>query len=187
MASLHVACGVNDWQCKNEVPRILINNNYDIDTDSYYKKRKCDLSYCKENVTYNRKRSKSESHKSLELINDTSRNRTFSVNRTMHDKAMNVCMMPNNMQDLLLDEYRKNELNWQNDMPGNQQQEKFTDEQPILNQVPISNIFKHKYEYDNQRERLVGVKRSREKSPNVLDESNGTSAIHDVPNKVSIM
>lgn len=172
MASLHVACGIDDWQ--SEVPRLLINSNYDIDIDSYYKKRKCDIS-CKENVTCNRKRSKSESQK-LNLKH--TRSRTYSGNRTMHDKAMNVCMMPNQMQDLLLDGYRKDYIN------GSQSQEKFENEQPLLDQVPISNIFKHKYEFDNGRERLSGVKRSREKSPNVINDGNA-STNDGVPVKVS--
>lgn len=188
MASLHVACGIDDWQSnKPPVPRILLNNNYDLNADPCGKKPKCCALLCKENTLANRIRSKSESQcKWLDCkSNEFRRNRTYTYSvRSMHDKAMNVCMMPNNMQDLLLDGYQKNELNWQNGINGAGAPEKFDDQQPLLDKVPLngtfSTIFKHDYDF-NQRERLVGVKRSREKSPNIVDTTNNDG----IPKKVS--
>ena len=190
MASLHVACGIDEWQSsKPPVPRILLSNNYDLNVDQCGKRPKCCALLCKENNLTNRTRSKSESQDCRwfsSKSNEFCRNRTYTYSvRSMHDKAMNVCVMPDNMQELLLDGYQKNDLNWQKGINGAKTAaEKFDNQKPLLDQVPLngsfSTIFKHDYEF-SQRERFVGIKRSREKSPNLVDTTNNDG----VPIKVS--
>lgn len=98
----------------------------------------------------------------------------------MHDKGINVYVMPENIPELLLDTYSnsKQNLKWSDSDSGRCQS--FTPD-PLTPQIQVNdendrNGFNEDYEYDaGQRERAVGMKRVRDESPSLLSIETANS------------
>lgn len=210
MALVGVEYCVNNWQNQKILP-----DNYSNVCKVICKNEKLNCSgHCwfytyKKNVIhdqYLRKRSRSESNNNIQNNRENhvcSRTRTFSGNRNMHDKGLNVCVMPENMPELLLNGYKtKENLKWSDDVSDkNLPNESFQvstngfhcESADIFGSVAQSRII-NVQEYssgksDDQchRECIIGIKRTRDESPNLADRSECDSLKNDLMYQVCLI